>query len=112
MFPSERQFILQRTNIALLCCECCRYFPFKDDRETVPKVDNQFIKQALKDGGMHTQLTQAVTQATQNGAFQDPDVIEIDSGDETPEIHAHPIFEIFWQVPPPVSYYSARNCCD
>lgn len=66
----------------------------------MPKVDNQFIKQAQKDGGMNTQLTQVVTQATQNHDFQE-DVIEIDSADEGQEIHAHPIFEIFWQVRPP-----------
>lgn len=76
----------------------CRYFPFKEDRETVPQAVNQFIRQAQKDGGMGTQLTQAITQLTQNPDFQD-EVIEINSADEAEEIPGtQPIFEVFWQV--------------
>lgn len=76
----------------------CRYFPYKDDRETVPVAVNQFIKQAQKESGIGTQLTQTLTQATQNAQAQQ-EVIEIDSADELEELQGeHPIFEVFWQV--------------
>jgi hypothetical protein len=72
----------------------------------VPQAVNQFIKQAQKDGGMDTPLTQAITQATQNHDFQD-DVIEIDSADEAEELHGtHPIFEVFWQVTGALCFHS------
>jgi hypothetical protein len=84
----------------------CRYFPFKEGRETVPQAVNQFIKQAQQEGGIGMQLTQALTQATQNAGHHHDDVIEIDSADEAEELQAvHPMFEVFWQV----SKYKTRK---
>lgn len=81
----------------------CRYFPYKNDAETVPRVVNQFIEQAQKESGMATQaFTQAM--ATQNrDAGQeddgDDDVIEVLPDDNGPSVPL-PVFEVFWQVGP------------
>jgi hypothetical protein len=86
-----------------------RYFPYVNDRETVPHSDNQFLQQAHKDAFGSTQL--AVTQqrttqqatapaATREGSGSG-EVICIESDDEQEqkvELVSHPIFEVFWQV--------------
>lgn len=78
-----------------------RYFPFKNDSETVPRVVNQFIQQAQKETGMATQaFTQAVvTQAREaDSTMLDDDVIEVMPDEDLPGDMSLPIFEVFWQV--------------
>lgn len=80
----------------------CRYFPYKNDAETVPRVVNQFIQQAQKESGMATQaFTQAMATQNRDAGHDDDgddDVIEVlpDDGPSVPL----PVFEVFWQVSP------------
>lgn len=89
------------TTIELLMEVSLRYFPYKNDAETVPRVMNQFIQQAQKETGMATQaFTQAMmTQARElDSAMLDDDIIEVIPDEDFSVDIPLPIFEVFWQV--------------